>query len=64
MPGLPGWRVTGAADINNDTHPDLIWQNDNDRSIYVWYGAGGNQFSSSDIISSGTPGWSVVGVTR
>jgi hypothetical protein len=65
--GIPGWKVVGAADFNNDTVPDLIWQQDSTGRLGIWYmgGAQGNVFQSSQwvIINGGVaemPGWTVV----
>jgi hypothetical protein len=30
-------RVAGAADIDNDGHPDLVWQDDTTGALSVWY---------------------------
>jgi hypothetical protein len=34
---LAGWRLVGAADVNRDGNPDLVWQNDTTREMTVWY---------------------------
>jgi hypothetical protein len=60
--GQIGWTVAGLADLNHDGHPDLIWQNDTTRQVFVWYlgGALGNQFLGSIFIDpQGHPGWTV-----
>jgi hypothetical protein len=65
--GVPGWRVAGIGDFNNDGYPDLVWQNDSTRQVSVWYmgGALGNVFLGwnwlGDPGEAGVPGWSVVG---
>jgi hypothetical protein len=63
---VPGWRVVGAADLNGDGRPDLVWQNDTTGQVSVWYmgGVKGNVFQSSTWLSSIVlPDWKVVGVS-
>jgi len=59
----PGWAVVGAADMNGDGVPDLIWQNKatGQVDVYFYGGAGGavNQ-GWNWINSTGVPGWSVI----
>ena len=57
----PGWSVAGAADLNADGRPDLVWQNDSTRDVVVWYmgGAQGNSFLSSNYLGAAS-GWKVV----
>ena len=63
---ISGWKLVGAADLNDDDHPDAIIQY-TDGSIGVWYlgGAMGNQIQEFALMgSSPFPSqWSVVGVT-
>jgi VCBS repeat protein len=33
---LAGWELIGAADLNRDGHPDLLWQNTASGDIYYW----------------------------
>ena len=61
----PGWRVTGAADLDGNSRPDLLWQEESTRKVAVWYmaGANGNQFQSfAWVESNGIPGWRAIGV--
>ena len=37
---VAGWRVVGVNDLNGDRKPDLLWQNDVDRSASVWFMSG------------------------
>jgi hypothetical protein len=60
--GAPGWRVAGAADVDGDGVPDLIWQNDATRQATVWYmgGANGNVNVGWDwIYSAPAPSWTI-----
>lgn len=61
--GMPGWKVVAAADINRDGAIDLIWQNDTNGQVLVWYlgGPGGNVNTGWNWLDpTGTPGWSVI----
>jgi hypothetical protein len=58
-----GWNLVGAADLNLDGYPDLIWQNATTGQAAVWYmgGAGGNVYQSFGWLNSGDlPGWTLV----
>jgi lysophospholipase L1-like esterase len=33
---LTGWELIGAADLNRDGHPDLLWQETASGNIYYW----------------------------
>jgi hypothetical protein len=59
---IAGWKIVGAADLNNDGHPDLILQY-SDGSVGVWYagGAAGNQITGFALIA-GPSSWTVSGV--
>jgi len=63
--GNPGWTVVGAADMNNDGVPDLIWQNNSTNQVTVnYYGgtSGGVYQGWNWLIEGGEPsGWRVVG---
>ena len=50
----------GAADVNGDSKPDLLWQNDATRQVLVWYmgGGQGNQFLGWNwMMSANNSGW-------
>lgn len=62
--GVPTWSVVGAADLNRDGTPDLVWQNDDTRQVTTWFMGGPLGSSSlgwSWVAAAGPPGWSVVG---
>jgi hypothetical protein len=44
--GVLGWKVKVAADLNGDSTPDLIWQNETTREVVAWYmgGVGGTTY--------------------
>jgi hypothetical protein len=62
---VPGWRLVGAGDMNDDGQPDAVWQNDATRQVSVWYlgGMDGATFMGWAWLNpSVVPGWRVVGV--
>lgn len=62
---LPGWRVVGARDFNNDMRIDLVWMHDATRQAAVWYlgGPEGSTMQSWAWLASRGPGpWKIVGV--
>ena len=59
-----GWNIVGAADINRDGIPDLIWQNTSTRQVTVNYlgGVNGITITGWDWLNlGGSPGWTVIG---
>ncbi len=62
-PSATGWSVRGAADMNRDGVPDLIWQSDAMRGVSVWYMGGplGNTVQLFADVTASAPGWTVVG---
>jgi virginiamycin B lyase len=56
----PGWTLRGAADMNRDGVPDLLFQNDTTRDMTVWFmgGSQGAVYQSQAYIGA-TPGWSL-----
>jgi hypothetical protein len=36
----PGWTLVGVADMDGNGVPDLVWQNDDTRSVGTWYMSG------------------------
>jgi FG-GAP-like repeat len=62
--GAPGWHIAAAADFNGDGVPDLVWQNDTNRQVVVWYmgSSGGATMQSWNYLSVlGTLGWHITG---
>jgi hypothetical protein len=54
-----GWTLAAAADMNGDGVPDLIWQNNDNGGVLVWYMGGyeGAAFQSWATLSASTIGW-------
>jgi hypothetical protein len=60
---LAGWTVVGTGDFDNDSHIDLVWQNDVTRAVAVWFmsGAGGNILQGGNWLSeTGVAGWKAI----
>ncbi len=59
--GVPGCHVVAAADFNRDGVPDLVWQNDTTRQVFVDYygGSGGAVLEGEATLNTGVLGWSV-----
>jgi hypothetical protein len=60
---VPGWRISGVADLDGDGHPDLIWQQDGTNVPAVWYmgGADGSSLLSAKAFYGPIPGWRIAG---
>jgi hypothetical protein len=60
---IAGWRMVAAADLDRSGKPDLLWQEDANRVLVVWYmgGVDGSIPLSGKVISGPIPGWTVVG---
>ena len=59
----PGWRICGVVDINQDGHPDVIFQNTTTSQVAVWYlgGTNGNVFQGFNWLApNGVTGWSAL----
>jgi hypothetical protein len=58
------WRIVGVADLNADTHPDLVWQNVVTGELTVWFMNGITAISGRYLNPSRVPdpNWRVVGV--
>jgi hypothetical protein len=46
------WHVVGAADFNQDGHPDLVWQNPTNGAIQIWYMNGVTLSSAATVAAS------------
>ena len=64
MTGLSGWTVVTAADTNGDGTPDLVWQNDADRTLRITYMTGANGSTVLNTVAVSVDplpaGWTVV----
>ncbi len=57
----PSWKVVGAADLNGDGHPDLLWQHQTAGDVSVWY-LNGTASTGIETLARGVdPSWKVVG---
>jgi hypothetical protein len=60
------WRVVGTADLNGDTHPDLLWQHGPTGNLIVWYMNGlvrtGTATPTPSAPSSDVTNWDVVAI--
>ena len=54
-----GWKLVGAGDMNEDGHPDLVWQHDQTRAVNVWLMIGGVRQQSRAIATIPDAGWQV-----
>jgi hypothetical protein len=62
---LAPWKLVATKDFNGDGHPDLVWQNDQTRSLVVWFMNGPQNTIMQNwtyIVSTPVPGWKVVAV--
>jgi UDP-N-acetylglucosamine:LPS N-acetylglucosamine transferase len=59
----PGWTLRGAADVNQDGVPDLLFQNNTTRDVTVWFmgGSQGAVYQSQTYIGA-TPGYTLSAV--
>jgi VCBS repeat protein/Big-like domain-containing protein len=58
------WKIRGAADIDGDAHPDLIWQNQTTGQVSVWL-MNGTQLRDGRLLTAplvADPAWQIVGV--
>jgi hypothetical protein len=61
----PDWMLTGAADIDRDGSPDLVWQNRETGQLAAWYMNGAVTFAVGYLSPDRLPDreWRVVGLT-
>jgi hypothetical protein len=57
-----GWKLVACADLDRNGKPDLLWQEDANRTPVVWYmgGADGTTVLSGKAISGPIPAWTLV----
>ena len=63
--GVPGWSLVGAADFNGDGIPDLLWENDSNQRVVIWYMAGPGTSGNHTwawLSEDGVPGWTIKAV--
>jgi hypothetical protein len=62
LSGPNPWRIVGVADLNQDGHPDVIWQDPTAGNSQVWYLTGplGTTLLSVSTLS-GANTWRIVG---
>ena len=66
--GTAGWSLAGAADMNADGVPDLIWENQSTRQVNVnYYGSGGGAtLKGWNCLNCGAnfAGWTVKAIAK
>ena len=43
------WKIVGTGDFNSDSKPDLVWQNQSDGQIGVWFMDGINLINATNF---------------
>ena len=65
-PGRVGlnWRAAGTADVNGDTKPDIVWQEESTGVLFAWFMDGVNRtgYTYFSIAGPADPEWRVVSV--
>jgi hypothetical protein len=63
-PSDPEWKAVAAADLNGDTRPDVVFQNEATGEIFVWYMDGFNLINGAGLKpgAPSEPGWKIVGI--
>jgi hypothetical protein len=63
--GDPAWTVAGAADLDSNGTPDIVWQKEATREAVVWYmgGAQGTTVTGFAWLCGANPGWRIVALT-
>lgn len=58
------WHVAGTGDLNGDGYPDILWRNDTDGSLAVWFLQGeqviGTQYLSIPAVADFS--WRIAGI--
>jgi hypothetical protein len=57
-----GWKLVAAGDMNEDGHPDLLWQHDQTRALNVWIMTGSVRQQSQAISVIPDAGWTLQAV--
>ena len=60
-----GWNLVGAADLNADGHPDLIFQNHSTQQVLIHYlgGSKGTTVTATEeLAGTGFAGWTAAGM--
>ena len=60
LPGAGNWKVVGVADFNGDRKPDLLWGNDDYRSLVFWLMDGVTRVETRIVEGESDPAWKVV----
>ena len=55
--GDPSWQIAAAADVNGDSHPDLIWRNTTTGANVVWFLSGTTLLSQASLQSVPDTSW-------
>lgn len=61
---MPDWKIVGAADLDSNGTPDLLWQSETTRQVTFWAMSGtqGDTFAGWGWLAPNpVPGWRVVG---
>ncbi len=56
-----GWRIVGVADFNQNTHGDILLQNQNTGEVKVWYMSGATFAGEQKLATVGDSNWKIVG---
>jgi uncharacterized repeat protein (TIGR02543 family) len=57
-----GWKLVAAGDMNEDGHPDLLWQHDQTHAVNVWIMTGTLRQQSRPIAVVPDAGWTLQAV--
>lgn len=60
-----GWQLVGFADMNNDSHNDLVWHHTSASAIAYWYMQGETRLTTATItdnVPTTTSGWQIKGI--
>jgi len=55
------WQIVAAADIDGDTHPDLVWRNTVTGANVVWYLNGAVLINQANLPAVADAAWKIVG---